>query len=269
MVMIAAASVCVLSSETDAYESGITADKNLLKTGGTGTFTAVYNNTDYDDSDKYTDVSHDIEYTAKLVNSAGETQTSGVSPSSGDVGNNEHFDLTVTAPSSAGKYKLIVDFEDKGSYKEVGSETTHTMNSKGHYEYSIKVVEPVKLSVTVDVSSDSKVDLNAYGVYFEIDGKKMDDSYTTFSSNSDGTFTASYEYVADLSDGTYKFRVVPADGSIVTIEGLDSYHTFYIGDKSYTAYIAISIVFVILMILVLVWVLRKPVKNFGKPKSRR
>lgn len=271
MVMIAAASVCVLSSEADAYESGITADKNILKTGGTGTFTAVYNNTDYDDAEKYTDVSHDIRYTAKLVNSAGETQTSGVSPSSGEVGNNEHFDLTVTAPSSTGNYKLMVDFEDKITYKEVGDAEAELKDVKAgkSYEYSIKVVEPVKLSVTVDVSSESKVDLNAYGVYFEIDGKKMDDSYTTFSSNSDGTFTASYEYVADLSDGTYKYRVIPADGSIVTIEGLDSYHTFYIGDKSYTAYIAVSIIFVVIMILVLVWVLRKPVKNFGKPKSRR
>lgn len=33
--------------------------------------------------------------------------------------------------------------------------------------------------------------------------------------------------------------------------------------------IALAILFVILMIAVIVWIYRKPVKNFGKPKSRR
>lgn len=265
MVMLAAASVCVLSTDADADEATITGEKNILKTGGTGTFVLVYKNADYDDE---TGVSHDITYEAKLVDSKGETQTSGVSPSSGDAGNNEPFEVTVTAPSSTGNYKLVVEFKDDVTYVDSESEDKEVTVNKT-CEYSIKVVTPIKLSVTVKNPSDSKVDLDAYGVYFEIDGKRMDDSYTTFTANSDGTSTASYEYVADLSDGRYTFKVVPADGSLVTIEGLDDVHTFYVGDKNYTAYIAISIIFVIIMIMVLVWVLRKPVKNYGKPKSRR
>ena len=34
-------------------------------------------------------------------------------------------------------------------------------------------------------------------------------------------------------------------------------------------WIVLAVLFVIAMIIVLVWVYRKPVKNFGKPKSRR
>ena len=53
------------------------------------------------------------------------------------------------------------------------------------------------------------------------------------------------------------------------ITGLGEEYTFYIGDNSYTAWIALLVIFVIILILVLVWVYRKPVKNYGKPKSRR
>lgn len=265
MMMIAAASVCVLATDADADEATITAEKNIIKTNGTGTFTVVYKNNDYDDK---TDVSHDISYEAKLVDSKGDTQYSAVTPSSGSAGNNEPFELSVKASTSTGNYKLVVEFKDKVTYKnEESEEKEETVNKT--VEYSFKIVEPIKLSVTIKVPSDSKIDLNAYGVYFEIEGKKMDDSYTTFSANSDGTATASYEYAADLSDGKYTFKVIPADGSFVVIEGLDAVHTFYVGDKDYTVYIALSILFVVVMIAVLVWVLRKPVKNYGKPKSRR
>ncbi|MBR6871381.1 MAG: hypothetical protein IKM91_07180, partial [Candidatus Methanomethylophilaceae archaeon] len=60
-----------------------------------------------------------------------------------------------------------------------------------------------------------------------------------------------------------------ANGGVVDIEGLDEKHDFYVGDNDYSVYIALVVLFVILAIILLVWVYRKPVKNFGKPKSRR
>ena len=253
------------SSEVD-----ISGETNIIKIGGTGVFDAVYTNTDYDDVEKYAEVEHDLSYNAKLVNSTGETQTSGVSPSTGNVSLGESISLKVTAPSTAGTYRLVVEYTDKITYLDVtagNEEKTITVTETK--EYIIRVVEVITLSVTVAIPEDSNVALEAYGVYFIVDGVKKEDSYTTFSADASGTATATYELVAILSGGAHTFQVVPADGTLITIEGLDKTHTFYIGDNSYTAFIALSIIFVVVMILILIWVLRKPVKNFGKPKARR
>lgn len=268
---MAIAALCAVPSGVDGVsEVDISGETNIIKTGGEGTFDIVYTNTDYDDVGKYADVEHDVSYTAKLVNSRGETQTNGVSPSKGDVSLGETVTVTVDAPSSTGSYRLVVEYTDKITYADVADENKEKKAEVTEQkEYIIRVVNPITLTVTVEIPEDSKVDLKAYGVYFIVDGVKKDDSYTTFSANSMGTATASYELVAILGDGKHTFSVVPAEGEIVTITGLDETHTFYIGDNDYTLYIALSIVFVILMILVLIWVLRKPVKNFGKPKARR
>ena len=67
------------------------------------------------------------------------------------------------------------------------------------------------------------------------------------------------------------YRVLEAadGGNIVSIEGLGEEHTFYIGDNSYTWVTALLVLVIILLLFVMVWVYRKPVKNYGKPKSRR
>ena len=98
----------------------------------------------------------------------------------------------------------------------------------------------------------------------------MDDSYTTVNLAKEGTATVTYKWVTDSSNGKYSYSVQPADsGNLVQITGLGEEYTFYIGDNSYMAWIALLVIFVIILILVLVWVYRKPVKNYGKPKSRR
>lgn len=254
--------------ETDgAGDVYITGETNIIKVNGSGTFESTYTNTDYDDTEKYTDVIHDVSYEAKLVNGDGETQTNGVSPSRGDTTLGEINTLTVKAPADDGRYRLVVEYTDKISYKEGGeSKDIEVVDTK---EYIIRIVEPIVLSVTIDIPEETNVDLKAYGVYFVVDGVQKDDSYTTFSTDANGTATATYELVAILGGGKHTFSVVPADGEMVTIAGLDETYTFYIGDNDYTTYIALSIVFVIVMILVLVWILRKPVRNYGKPKARR
>ena len=133
------------SSEVD-----ISGETNIIKIGGTGVFDAVYTNTDYDDVEKYAEVEHDLSYNAKLVNSTGETQTSGVSPSTGNVSLGESISLKVTAPSTAGTYRLVVEYTDKITYLDViagNEEKTITVTETK--EYIIRVVEAITLSVTV------------------------------------------------------------------------------------------------------------------------
>ena len=246
MALLAVAAVGFVpfdEADADSYTS-ITGTTHVLKVSGSGEYTIMYSDPDLLDVD---DVS--IAYSAKLVNRGGETQSS-----AGKV-------LTVTAPSSTGEYKLQVSFAVKVG-EDAREDKTET--------YAIKVVNPIVLTQTLKLSEDTKVDPSGLGVFFYIDGEKIADSYTTFDVTNQGTATVSYNWIADPASGKHVFKVLPASGEDVSfITGLGDEKVFYVGDNSHTAMIILAVLFVILMILVLVWIYRKPVKNFGKPKARR
>lgn len=258
MALLAVAAVGFVpfdEADADSYTS-ITGTTHVLKVSGSGEYTIMYSDPDLLDID---DVS--IAFSAKLVNRGGETQSSAVSPSSGELDNGTGKVLTVTAPSSTGEYKLEVSFAVKVG-EDAREDKTET--------YAIKVVNPIVLTQTLKLSEDTKVDPSGLGVFFYIDGEKIADSYTTFDVTSQGTATVSYNWIADPASGKHVFKVLPASGEDVSfITGLGDEKVFYVGDNSHTAMIALAILFVILMIAVLVWIYRKPVKNYGKPKSRR
>lgn len=258
MALLAVAAVGFVpfdEADADSYTS-ITGTTHVLKVSGSGEYTIMYSDPDLLDVD---DVS--IAFSAKLVNHGGETQSSAVSPSSGELDNGTGKVIKVTAPSTTGEYRLQVSFAVK-----VGDDAREDKTET----YSIKVVKPIVLTQTLKLSKDVKVDPSGLGVFFYIDGEKIADSYTTFDVSSQGTATVSYDWVADPANGKHVFKVLPASGEDVSfITGLGDEKVFYVGDNSHTAMILISVLFVILMILVLVWIYRKPVKNFGKPKARR
>ena len=130
------------------------------------------------------------------------------------------------------------------------------------------VASDITLSVTLSNNSDEP--LQGYGVYFYVDGERIEDSFTTVDLEANGTTTIEYDWITDAGYGTHTFRVEAADGgNMVEITGLGETHTFYIGDNDYTWVIVLLVVVIILLVLVMVWVYRKPVKNYGKPKSRR
>ena len=86
----------------------------------------------------------------------------------------------------------------------------------------------------------------------------------------DGPGHISRVRVTDAGNGQHTFALVAADGgNMADIEGLGVEHTFYIGDTSYTWMVVLLVLVIIIVLLVMVWVYRKPVKNYGKPKSRR
>lgn len=267
VALVAMAAFCLAPlAESEAVYYNVDGD-SVIGTENKADYTISYSNHDYD---SYADVNMSVTYSAKLVDSSGSTVSSGVSPSSGDLTNDVSATVTVTAPKTTGSYKLVVEYKPTVSYTDSEGKTVTVPSDdlKKETEFRIKVVTPITLSVTL--KNDSNIDLTGYGVYFYVNEDRMDDSYTTVNLAKEGTATVTYKWVTDSSDGKYTYSVQPADsGNLVQITGLGEEYTFYIGDNSYMAWIALLVIFVIILILVLVWVYRKPVKNYGKPKSRR
>ena len=258
LALLSVAAVGIIAAdEADAVPyTSITGDTHILKAGADGEFTIVYTDPALVSED---DV--EISYTAKLVDGKGNTQSSAVSPSSGSLDNGAGKVLTVTAPRNAGDFTLEVEYSCTVGVDEPTT-TTET--------YDIKVVNPIVLTQTLKINEGSKVDPSGLGVFFYVDGKRIDDSYTTFTVNAQGTATVSYDWVASPAEGKHTFKVLPAGGEEISIiTGLGEEHTFYVGEESYTTIIVLAVVLVVLMIVLMIWIYRKPVKNFGKPKSRR
>lgn len=257
-LMVAMAFACIIAPAADASFSNIDGETNVIEVSGTGNFDIIYSNTDI----ATVEGGVDIAFTAKLVTKGGAAVSSGsVSPSSGDLDNGVAKTLKVTAPSSAGSYKLVVSFDC--DYQDEEGKDVCDSSVK---EYAIKVVKPITL--TVNLTKDSDMDLNTFQVYFIVDGEKMDDSITSMYFNSRGSGSVSYNWIADASNGKHTFSV-EAVGNADDVQGLGETYSFYVGDNSYTAWIVLAVLFVVLMVIVLIWVIRKPVINRGKPKSRR
>lgn len=271
IVLAAMLAICLVPlAETDAVYSNVDG-KNVIGTQDKEDYEIVYTNHDYDE---YQDISMSIDYDAKLVDSTGATVSSGVSPSSGTLDNGVSETLTVTAPKTAGDYRLIVTYDVEATYTDDEGETVEVPEEDLAREdtFNIKVVVPITLSVTLSIGDEEEnvADLSGFGVYFYINGERQTDSYTTVNLAKDGTATVTYDWVTDAGNGTYRFSVQPADeGNLVEINGLGEEHTFYIGDNSYTMWVVLLVIVIILLALIMVWVYRKPVKNYGKPKSRR
>ena len=244
------AAFCFIPAGADAEGQITTDDGDVIEVSKSATFTIKY---DLSDADKEKDLS----YSAKVVNDSGKTQSGAVSPSTGSLSDGVEKDLTVTAPSTAGKYKLVVEFllDDEPIDGEKAS------------EYTFKAVEPIVLKVNLK-AKDVTLNLQDFGVYFYIDGEKMEDSYTTVSLAADGTGSVSYNWIADPDSSKHTFKVVAVGGSTL-ISGLDVEHTFYAEDTDYTWIVALSGLFLIILIALAIWIYRKPIKNYGKPKARR
>jgi len=253
-MLVAGVAGALLTSEdvSATPQYGITGDETSVATSGTLTFDiSLYEPSSFS--------SLAITYTAKVVNSSGVTQSSAVSPSSGSLTNGVKQTLTITAPSTAGTYTLSVTFSET-----IDEGTAQTFTST----QTFKVLSPITLSVTV--KNTGNVDLTDVAVYFYIDDVKISASETELSVDAGSSTTITYKYAnADLSSGKHTFKVLADEGSYITIEGLGTEQTFYYHQGNYDYMNYIMVILFILMIALLVYVLSKPVKNYGKPKARR
>jgi len=221
------------------------ADKIVVKTGGTIRYESVFYDNDLGDAE--------VNFTAYLLKPNGDKHSGGVSPSTWKTSSSENVKtITVTAPSDAGTYRLVVEYEtdDEDSPKTGMSQT------------KVKVVVPITLKAEVVNDSDAKGSIT---VAFWVDGELIGDSEQVVKDIApNGKKTVTYEWVTDsLGGGKHTYQLVTEDGEI-TEEG-----EFYIGHNEYRwASIVMGLMFVIL-IIVFVYVMSKPVKNYGKPKGRR
>ncbi len=266
---MAIVAICLIPTQgVDADFANISGEKTVIGVGDDVEYQIIYTNHDFDD---YRNLSMSISYTARLVDSNGDTVSNDVNPCLGNLDNGVAETLTVSVPNDAGSCTLIVEFEVEVTYTETddeGEETIHEETITRAEEFAISVVEPITLSVALTNNSDSP--LRGYDIYFYVDGERMDDSLTSIDLDSNGTTTITYEWITDASTGTYEFYIASVDGgNMVDIEDLGTVYTFYIGDNDYTWIIALLVVVIVVLALVMVWVYRKPVKNYGRPKSRR
>ena len=219
-------------------------DDFIVKTGGT-----IKYETKFYDSELG---SATVNYTAYLVNSNGDKQSGAVSPSTWASTTTSHTKtVTVTAPSTAGTYRLVVEYETNGDDVK-----------KGMSQAAVKVVVPLTLSAEIVNNSNT---MGSKTVMFQVDGKLVEGSEQTVEKLAfNAKKTVTYEWVTDsLGEGRHTYTLVTEDGDIIKTG------EFYLGHKDYQwATIIMGILFVILLIA-LIYVVRKPVKNYGKPKGRR
>ena len=254
MVFAAGAFLLDNSSNVDGATTTIQGDTNLVKVGGTLTYQIMYF-----ESEEFETL--DITYTAMLYDSRGDAQGGSVSPSSGSLTNGEEQTLSIRAPSEAGKYTLEVAFTaKKDDEPRVSTVRTQT----------ITVVEPVVLNAVL--KNNSNVDFTDFAVYFKVNGKLIDDSRQLISVAAGQTTVATYEWVVEsLPRERHTFQVVAGDENIgsSTTSFLGGEGTFYVGSADYGLVNIFLVVFLIVILIVLIYFYRKPVKNYGKPKSRR
>lgn len=264
IVLAAMLAICLvpLADDTEAVYYDIDGDL-VIGVEDEAEYRITYTNNDYSG---YQDVSMSISYEAELVDSSGNVVSDGVSPSSGSLDSGISETLTVTAPDEAGTYTLRVHYTVEVTYVDDDGETVEVDDDRDD-SVTISVVEPIALSVTLTNSSSADL---TFGVYFYVNGEIIEDSYTLVSVAAGASSTVSYEWITTAGAGTYTYYVLGADsGNVVDVTGLGEERTFYIGDNSYTVWIVLLVILIIILALVMIWVYRKPVKNYGKPKSRR
>ena len=249
----AGAFVLADDSSAESYASAdVTFSQYEVKISSTVTATLTFNEADTANFTK-------IEYTATLLDSSGKSVGT-VTPSTGSYSSASYTkDVTVTAPSKAGTYTLKVVFTEtyNGETKEI------TVNR------DLKVSEPVTLTVKITNPATSELAITDGVFYFFLDGNKIEDSKTVKSIAIGDTATFTYELMgSSLSKGKHTYSLVAAD-SAYNVTGLGTEHTFYYDQSSMSLYTYLMVLLFIIVTVIAVWVYRKPVKNYGKPKARR
>ena len=245
-VAIAAAfGFIVISDDASAVSYDLSGD-DFAEVDSSVTYTLAY------------DVDADTKYTSKLIDANGNEMTSAVTSGTGTMYKDSTTDKTITVrvPKEAGNYRLVVTLTN------TNGDVLETITAP------LKAVEPVVLSATLKNDASAERELI---IYFVINGVKVEDSKQDITVPAKGTKEVTYHYVVrDVSDG--EFYLIADDSSFggqITGLGPDHTHKFYVEDKSYTFLEVTAVVVLLIVVLLMIWVYRKPVKNYGKPKSRR
>ena len=240
-------------SSADSYASAdVTFSASEVKTSDKVTATLSFNEGDASFSK--------VEYSATLLDSTGKNTSATITSPTGSSATVPFTkDLTVTAPSKAGTYTLKVVYTET-----IGTETKeYTVNK------DLKVSEPVTLTVKITNPETSSLAITDGVFYFMLDGKRIEESKTTKSIAIGDTATFTYELLGStLSKGKHTYSLEAADNAY-NVNGLGTEHTFYYDQGNMNAYTYLMVLLFIIVTILAVWIYRKPVKNYGKPKARR
>lgn len=255
MVFVAGAVLIGDASEVDASTSYIQGDTTVVEAKGTLSFQIMYYETEPFES-------LSINYTAVLKNGSGANQTSAVSPSSGSLTNGVESTLKITAPADAGKYTLLVTFKVTRDGTTETTERTQT----------ITVAEPIVLTATL--LNNSKLDFTDFAVHFKVfdkSGNLIDEGEDILVTVAAGNTTdVKYNLIKDsLPAGMYTFKIEAGADNIGGTSFVGGEGTFYVGGSDTGALNILLIVLLAVLVIAVVYFYRKPVKNYGKPKSRR
>lgn len=248
-----AGAAVLVSDDSEAVSIGLNGDADWVQTGKTIEFEV--------DASGYAS-SDNVAFTAAVYDASGKLMSGAVTTSEYSVSSSDYSrTLTVTAPKTAGDYRLVVTFtqeDDAGVKAEIGQRAL-----------PFKAVDPVELSVKLSNDQDAA---RTMVVYFVINGVRADDSRQEVTVPANGSTTVSYDYlVRDLQQETTFYLVADSDSLAGDVQGLgpEHSHTFYVNDNDYTLYEALAVIVLIIVAILAIYVYRKPVKNYGKPKSRR
>ena len=99
----------------------------------------------------------------------------------------------------------------------------------------------------------------------------MDDSRQDVVVSANGTKEVSYEYITkNVSDGKFYLEADTTGlGGMIKGLGPDSTHNFYASANDYTWIEILAVVVVIILAILAIYIYRKPIRNYGKPKARR
>lgn len=205
----------------------------------------------------YKDVENGSKYTAKLLDSHGNDMVaiSGTS-STGTLSGTSSRYFSVEVPSTSGDYRMVVNIVDEND------------NFVAEVAAPLRAVEPITLKVTLKNNADVARSLL---VYFFVNGEKIEDSKQEIEVPANDTLEVTYDYVVkDIGTSTFYLNA-DIDDNFGVIEGLgpEHSHTFYPAQNSYALIEGIAIFVLVVVGLIAIYIYRKPVKNFGKPKSRR
>ena len=167
----------------------------------------------------------------------------------------EEAEIEVTVPNTAGRHWLTVNF-------------TFADGSEVVREWLIDVIEPYVF--TARLVNNGDIAVNGLPVKFILNGETV--NVTTVDLAAGEEKTVQYRHIEGLSSGRNTITVVlDAENDLVTLStGTTSMTTvFYIGQADYSLSHWIMGLTLVIMTFGLIWVVRKPKRNYGRPRGRR
>ncbi len=234
---------CFVADESDAEAAGntVSASADFGKVGTSITFT----------------LNGDSAYDYKIYRMDGDSEKD---KKTGTLSGESSYSATVdvTLPNNEGNYKydiVYLDSEGKTVFKD---------------SITIKAVKPITLKATITNNGESTISLYVHFLVKE-DGKavKVEGSEKIIDVDAGKSKDATCEYITKNASSVEFCVSSDSDSAKSLVTGLDTWKTAYGSDNDYTFLIVFLVIVIVIMAAVMIWIIRKPVVNTGKPRSSR